>query len=77
MSKKVQKYNQFNVVKGGGNAVNCDNCDKRIKGGYENSNFFRFRSRFFCSIKCAHAKGYVESTNIFYRINNFIMGKGN
>jgi hypothetical protein len=77
MAKKVRKYNQFNTVTGGGNAVNCNNCDKRIRGGYESSNLFRFMTKYFCSLKCANAKGYVESTNFFYKLQNFVMGKGN
>jgi hypothetical protein len=77
MAKKVRKFNKFNTVKGGGNAVNCKNCDKRITGGYESSNLFRFSNKYFCSLSCANKKGYTESTNFFYKLQNFIMGKGN
>ncbi len=76
MAKKVQRYKVFNTVVGGGSPVKCDNCGKTIRGGYQSSNLLKVWSTYFCNMKCASAKGYVESTNLLYRIDKFIMGKG-
>jgi hypothetical protein len=70
MAKKVQRKKTF-----GSRNVSCANCGKGLKSGFETSNFFRFWTKCFCSLKCAKAKGYEESTNIFYRMHKIIMGK--
>jgi hypothetical protein len=70
MGKKVVRKPKFD----GSVDQKCNNCGKITSGGYANSSLFRLWNKYFCSMKCASAKGYTESTNIFYKIHKVIMG---